>query len=265
MNSKVTTEAPVLERKPVIDSERQAWEEIASEDPFWAVLSFPGQKYGAWDIERFFETGEREIAEVMSRADRFSRPAERGRALDFGCGLGRLTRALARHFETAVGLDISERMITRARELNAGVSGCEFVNNPWPDLRDFPDNSFDLVYSGRVLQHLPGRSDVERYLAEFFRVVRADGLVAFQLPHELPLRARLEPRRRLYLLLRRMGVSSHFLYWRLGLHPNRILSVSTSDVIGLLAAQGAQVLDLEQREGPEMGYFRESVYFATRS
>lgn len=264
MSSNVTTEQPALDREPEIDGERQAWEEIAGEDPFWAVLSFPGQKYGRWDTERFFETGEREIAEVMSRGERLSYPAGRESALDFGCGLGRLTRALAHRFNTVVGLDISEKMIVGARDLNAGISGCEFVNNAWPDLRDFPDNSFDLVYSGRVLQHLPGRSDVERYLSEFLRVVRDDGLVAFQLPHELPLRARIEPRRRLYLLLRRMGVSSRFLYWRLGLHPNRILSVPTSSVVGFLASRGGRVLDVEQREGPEMGYFRESVYFAVR-
>jgi SAM-dependent methyltransferase len=262
MISNVTTEQPALDRGAEIDGERRDWEEIAAEDPFWAVLSFPGQKYGRWDIERFFETGEREVAEVMSRAEQLSHPAGRELALDFGCGLGRLTRALAQRFETAVGLDISEQMINGARDLNGGVSGCEFQINPWPDLRDFPDDSFDLVYTGRVLQHLPGRSDVERYLAEFLRVVRGDGLVAFQLPHELPMRARLEPRRRLYLMLRRMGVSSHFLYWRLGLHPNRILSVPTSGVVEFLASHGGRILDVEQREGPEMGYFRESVYFA---
>lgn len=179
-------------------SEKFRWEEIAREDPFWAVLSFPGQKYGRWDSAQFFATGEAEIAEVMSRAERLSHPRRRDSALDFGCGLGRLTRSLSRRFEWAVGLDISETMVERARALNADFPGCEFRANTWPDLREFSDRSFDLVYSGRVLQHLPGRSDIERYLAEFLRVVRDDGLVAFQLPHQLPLLARLEPRRNLY-------------------------------------------------------------------
>jgi SAM-dependent methyltransferase len=264
MSSDTPTEQPALDRMPELDSERQAWEEIAGEDPFWAVLSFPGQKHGRWDVERFFETGEREVAGVMRRAERLSEPARRKRALDFGCGLGRLTRPLAKRFDTAIGLDISEKMIVRARDLNAGVSGCEFRINPWPDLRDFPDSSFDLVYSGLVLQHLPSRNDIHRYLAEFLRVVRDDGLVVFQLPHELALRARVEPRRRLYLMLRGMGVSSRFLYWRLGLHPNRILSVPTSDVIGFLASRGARTLEVEQRQGSEIRHFRESIYFAAR-
>jgi SAM-dependent methyltransferase len=240
-------------------SERLRWEEISRQDPFWAVLSFPGQKYGRWDSERFFATGEREIAEVMSHAARLSRPVRRESALDFGCGLGRLTRALSRRFETAVGLDISETMVEQARKLNADFPGCAFRVNIWPDLRDVPDQSFDLVYSGRVLQHLPSRGEIERCLTEFLRVVRDDGLVAFQLPHKLSLPVRLKPRRNLYLLLRGLGFSSTFLYWRLGLHPMQVTSITTSEVAGFLTSRGARVLDVEQREG-EMGC-QESIYF----
>jgi SAM-dependent methyltransferase len=246
-------------------SEKARWEEIAQEDPFWAVLAFPDQKYGRWDPEYFFGTGEREIAEVMSSAERLLRPQRRERALDFGCGLGRLTRSLSQRFDIAVGLDISETMVERARELNAGFPGCEFRVNSWPDLRDFGDQSFDLVYSGRVLQHLPGRKDIERSLAEFVRVVRDDGLIAFQLPNELALPLRLEPRRNLYRLLRRLGFRSQFLYWRLGLHPMRMTSMSTSEVTGSLASHGARVLKAEQRKSSETDYLRESLYFVTRA
>jgi SAM-dependent methyltransferase len=240
-------------------SEKIRWEEIAREDPFWTVLALPGQKYGRWDSEHFFATGEHEIAEVMSRAERLSHPRRRERALDFGCGLGRLTRSLSWRFERAVGLDISETMVERARNLNVDFAGCEFRVNTWPDLRDFRDKSFDLVYSGRVLQHMPDRGDIERYLAEFLRVVRDDGLVAFQLPNKLSLPVLLRPRRNLYLLLRGLGVSSSFLYWRLGLHPMRITSVPTSAVAGFVESSGGRVLDIEQREG-EMGC-QDSVYF----
>ena len=91
--------------------------------------------------------------------------------------------------------------------------------------------------------------------------MRDDGLVAFQLPHQLPLRARLEPRRRLYLLLRRLGFSSRVLYWRLGLHPMRITWIDTSEVCGFLTACGARVLEVEQREAV-MGS-GESIYFVS--
>ena len=246
-------------------SEKLRWEEMAREDPYWAVLAFPGQKYGGWDPERFFATGEREIAAVMSRAERLSHPRRRERALDFGCGLGRLTRSLSQRFDTAIGVDISETMLERARRLNADFPGCEFRANIRPDLRDFPDQSFDLVYSGRVLQHLPGQDDIERFLGEFVRIVRNDGLIAFQLPHALALPLRLQPRRNLYRLLRRLGFSSRFLYWRLGLHPMPMRSMATSEVERILASSSARVADVEQRQSPEIRYLRESVYFVARA
>lgn len=238
-------------------NDRLRWEEIAREDPFWTVLSDPGQKYGRWDTERFFATGEREIAEIMARAERLSRPAGRATALDFGSGLGRLTRSLSRRFDSVLGLDVSETMVEGARELNADFPGCEFIVNTRPDLRDLPDRHFDLVYSGRVLQHLP-REDTKRFLAEFLRVVRDDGLVAFQLPHRLSVPVLLEPRRNLYLLLRRLGLSPSFLYWRLGLHPMPMRSVSASEVARLVASCGGTVLDIDQSDA-ESGY-RDSVY-----
>jgi SAM-dependent methyltransferase len=250
--------------KELMTNDRLLWEQIAREDPFWAVLAFPEEKYGRWDSEQFFATGEREIAGVISRAERLSRPRRRETALDFGCGLGRLTRALSQRFDTATGLDISETMIEQARELNAGFPGCEFRTHTQEDLGDFPDQSFDMVYCGRVLQHLPNRSDINRYLTEFVRVVRNDGVIAFQLPHELALRARFEPRRKLYLLLHRLGFGSRFLYWKLGLHPMRMTSVPTSEVSHCLGSCGARILHLEQCQSPGISYLRESFYFVAR-
>jgi cyclopropane fatty-acyl-phospholipid synthase-like methyltransferase len=50
-----------------------------------------------WTTEEFFATGVTEIAALMAEARGFGLPASRRRALDFGCGLGRLTQALADH------------------------------------------------------------------------------------------------------------------------------------------------------------------------
>src|SRR4051812_15183977 len=126
-----------------VQAEKANWEEIASQDPFWAVLAFPWRKRGGWEPDEFYATGELEIAEVIERCERLGRPARRERALDFGCGLGRLTRALSLRFDTALGVDISENMATRARMLNEDFD-CEFYVNPWPDLRELEDDSFDL-------------------------------------------------------------------------------------------------------------------------
>ncbi len=112
----------------------------------------------------------------------------RARALDFGCGVGRVTRELARHFKSVVGVDVAPSMIRKARELSADV---EYVLNERDDLSFVPSGSVDLVYSVIVLQHI-GRPYVDRYLAEFVRVLSPKGLAIFQMPNAATAAARLD-------------------------------------------------------------------------
>jgi SAM-dependent methyltransferase len=248
---------------PLADQKRE-WEEIAGEDAMWAILSYADRKFGAWDRDEFFRTGEVEIDELMRFAEELGRPVGRASALDFGCGVGRLTRALSSHFESCLGLDISERMINGARDLNSDRPGCSFEVNPHPDLRGREDASFDLIFTRIVLQHQPSRAAVEGYLGEFLRTLKSDGLLVFQLPSAIPLSIRLQPRRRVYLLLRRMGFRSKFLYWKLGLHPMRMRRVPKADVIAFLEARGATVLRVDTTTDPSYG-FEDSVYYVTKS
>ena len=62
------------------DAQRAAWEDWGEVDPFWAVLT-DGERRGGWDVERFFETGETSIRELLAHAARFGRPVEHGLAL----------------------------------------------------------------------------------------------------------------------------------------------------------------------------------------
>ena len=104
----------------------------------------------------------------------------RERALDFGCGVGRLSRPLAERFRECVALDISEGMVKLARELNEDRPNCRFLVNAAPDLGRLETESFDLVYSSLVLQHMPSVEVVEAYVSEFLRILRPEGLAVFQ-------------------------------------------------------------------------------------
>lgn len=244
--------------------EKANWEDFASQDPMWAVLSRTDRKYGGWDQDEFYATGEEMIAEIMDHAASFGRPVGHGRALDFGSGLGRLTRALAARFDEAVGVDISQTMVDNATQFNAQIPNVTFQVNARPDLSVFEDGSFDLVNTRIVLQHLPSREVIEGYIAEFLRVMRDDGLLVFQLPSHLPLPVRLQPRRRAYLVLKRLGVPPKLLYWRFGLHPNRMLAIPSDEVVEFLERRGAKVLDVVTRTEPDVHDFEESIYYVTR-
>lgn len=166
---------------------RRHWEQFGREDPFWAVLTHPDKRFGRWKPEEFFESGRVEIGGVLSRAS--DRLAERGlriefgRALDFGCGLGRATQALCGQFSQCDGVDIAASMVEAANSHNQYPDRCSYHLNTRDDLSLFPEATFDFVYTAHVLQHM--RPDYARhYIGEFHRVVRPGGAILFELTTE---------------------------------------------------------------------------------
>src|SRR3981081_591596 len=106
---------------------RRYWDRQARTDPMWAILTNPGKTEGRWDAQEFFATGTHEVSLFMNRAGAWGAPSSRRTALDFGCGIGRLTQALAEHFDKVCGVDISPKMIELAREYNRQGPRCEYL------------------------------------------------------------------------------------------------------------------------------------------
>ncbi len=169
------------------DRYKEQWEALGRTDPYWAVLSHPEKKGDRWDRDEFFATGEAEIAAVLTRLDALGARPQFGTVLDFGCGVGRLCRALASRFERVLGVDVSQAMLTEACAVNADLANIEFVRNDNINLDIVPDQSVDLLYSNLVLQHMP-RERQRAYIAEFSRVVRPGGVLVFQVPSRHDLR-----------------------------------------------------------------------------
>ncbi len=224
---------------------RADWDALGRLDPLYAILSGEERKHGRWDETEFFASGERDVGRLMAIAGRLGLPARRGEAFELGCGVGRLTRALADRFDRCVGVDISAEMIARARTLNADRPGCEWAVTRSADLRDFDSGRFDLVLSHLVLQHQPDKATIARYLAEMARILAPGGLMAVQVPASMPLRQRLQPRRRLYGALRRAHVPDRVLYDRLGLDPIRMNWLPRGRAVQALTGAGARIVDIE--------------------
>ncbi len=160
---------------------RRHWDALARQDPLWAVLTDPEKKENRWRLDEFFETGRREVAALMEHLSGMELGLRRGRALDFGCGVGRLTQALADHFDQVVGVDISPAMVERAEALNRRGDRCNYRVNSSDDLSGHEDGSFDFVCSLITLQHIEPVFTL-RYLREFVRVLAPGGILVFQLP-----------------------------------------------------------------------------------
>jgi ubiquinone/menaquinone biosynthesis C-methylase UbiE len=250
-------------RTDVLERHKQEWEELASVDPLWAILTGAERRGGRWELAEFFDTGETEISEVLRIVDALGEPVRRERALDFGCGVGRLSRPLAERFRECVGLDISEGMVKLARELNVDRQNCRFVVNAAPDLKQFDSGSFDFVYSSLVLQHMPSSEMVEAYVGEFLRVLCPGGLAVLQTLSHIPFALRLQPRRRVYAFLRTLGLSEQLLLMRMKLTPARGLAVTEAKMREFIGRHGGTV-DLVHAYGEraEREHVRSLRYFA---
>lgn len=153
------------------------WDQAAREDAMFNILTDPSKANHGWTPGEFFEHGQVEIDQALAR---FDAPGGNGRALDFGCGVGRLTQALALHYKRVDGVDISEEMIGQARALNSNRR-VRYHHSTAPNLKAFMARSFDLVYSMLVLQHMPQKLQ-HGYVLEFFRVLKPGGAAMFEMP-----------------------------------------------------------------------------------
>jgi len=108
--------------------------------------------------------------------------AQRGnwRALEIGCGPGRLMRPMARHFVELHGVDVSDEMIALAKDKLRDIPNAFPQVSDGATLPQFEDHFFDFIYSFAVFQHIPSRDVVYEYLNEIARVLKPGGLVRLQ-------------------------------------------------------------------------------------
>jgi len=153
------------------------WERFARSDPYWAVVTDPRFTRGRLNqdgLRSFFEAGARHIDVIFDAIHRFVQPGfAPERALDFGCGVGRLTVPLARRARQVVAVDVSETMLREARA-NCAARGLANVAFRLSDDRlSAVTEEFNLVHSFIVLQHIPCRRGERLFRALVARL--ADG------------------------------------------------------------------------------------------
>lgn len=98
--------------------------------------------------------------------------------LDVGCGDGCILRALSPRVGRAVGVDISEAALEVAR--SSSGADIEFVQGDAEEGLPFDSDSFDVVFSGDVIEHL---FDSASFLREMHRVLKPNGVLALTTPY----------------------------------------------------------------------------------
>jgi 2-polyprenyl-3-methyl-5-hydroxy-6-metoxy-1,4-benzoquinol methylase len=135
----------------------EAWSKWGKTDPYFGVLTHSEYRSDTLESnrEQFFASGVRKIDSYLERYRRMIGDLPMGSALDFGCGVGRLSLALSRQFGAVTGVDISPDMLAEA-ERNAQVQrlgNVQFVLSD-DDLSRAP-GTYDFVFTYIVIQHIP--------------------------------------------------------------------------------------------------------------
>src|SRR2546425_12291 len=102
----------------------------------------------------------------------------------------------------------------------------------WEDLGRLNPLWSILMY--RKKWHIQDPRIIKAFIAEFIRLLKTNGLLLFQLPTYIPFYRRLMIHKKLYRLLRKVGISEQFLYSKLGLYPMDMTYIPEKDIIAYL-------------------------------
>jgi len=163
-----------MSEPPVRDDMREDWNRRAREDAnYYAAFGRRGQ-----DEDEFLATGAYIVEQMEAELKRLPATANRRawRALEIGCGPGRLMKPLSRDFGEIHGVDVSDEMAALARKRLAGIPWAHVHTTDGAHLAQFADESFDFVYSYAVFQHIPDCGVVAEYMREIRRVLKPGGI-----------------------------------------------------------------------------------------
>lgn len=162
---------------------------MGSVDPYWAVLTDDRFRTATiTDAARreFFESGEKHLDSVIKTIrERISPDFAPLRALDFGCGVGRVLIPIARRFPEAAGVDVAKSMLAEAKKnlLDEGLVAELVVGD---DSLSEVTGDFDFIHSYIVLQHIP-RLRGEKIISGLLDRLRPGGIAALHVTYRLGL------------------------------------------------------------------------------
>lgn len=169
----------------LLDHVQGTWQELGRIEPHWSVII--SEQYRQSNIQAnkdaFYQTGEQHVAQLFGSLERNGVDHNGFKTcLDYGCGVGRITRHLSERFEKVLAYDISlshlrcaEEYMTQEKISNVALNQITHVR----DVQAFPQ--VDLTYSMLVLQHNPPPV-IAFIIEELVRSLNPGGVAFFQVP-----------------------------------------------------------------------------------
>jgi SAM-dependent methyltransferase len=234
------------------DTER-FWDARARENALFFVDN--RLAYRSHEAEGFWAGGEAALEELLAAAGVRVGPADA--VVDIGCGVGRLTRALAGRARTVIAVDVSAEMLARAAELNPRLGNVRWLHGDGRGLAGIADASVDACVSHVVFQHIADPAVTLGYVAEMGRVLRPGGWAAFQVSTDPAIHRAPGPVRRLRwrvaALLRRGPRAQEHPAWlgsAVALQDLERVAASSGLTLERVIGAGSQFTTVLARRGP---------------
>jgi SAM-dependent methyltransferase len=170
----------------LVDNPDESWRKFGKDDPYFGVLTaerFRRENLDEATLLDFFASGEDHVAHILEIVRRhIPTDLAMNSAVDFGCGVGRLVLPLARRYNHAVGIDISEDYIAEA------MRNCQQQDITNADFRVSVEQlvsegqRFDLAHSCIVFNHIPW-SRGQEIICGLYALLSPGGVMAIQVLH----------------------------------------------------------------------------------
>jgi 2-polyprenyl-3-methyl-5-hydroxy-6-metoxy-1,4-benzoquinol methylase len=174
---------------PLADKMRRDWGRRARENYRHYIVNSQTE----WSDEQFWLSGETTVTQYvlndMGNICQGRRPADM-KVLDFGCGAGRVTRALAKAFGAVYGIDISGEMVGLARQALAAASNVHLYQSNGTNLDVLAGELFDFAFAFSVFHHIPTKTAVKDCIAEVGNHLHVGDLFKFEVQGSLTFEAK---------------------------------------------------------------------------
>jgi len=152
------------------------WKQWGKKNPYYGIVGIETAEFESRWRQRFFETGKIHMDHVFAEIERYDAiPAGRGKALDFGCGAGRMLLQLVDRFDNLVGVDVSPDQLALARE-NVKANHLRLVSSL--DELAAEAGTFDFVNTFVVLQHIRPNPQGYQIIDKMLKLLKPGGAFA---------------------------------------------------------------------------------------
>jgi len=154
------------------------WETFANKDAEYYIYAAPGVDFSTAAGQAIFrQSGRDDVEQILREAQPYLNGF--GRAIEIGCGVGRLAVPMAERFAEVIGVDIAPTMISKLGDFSraAGATNVRgfLAHEAWSD-----QGPADLVYSLIVFQHIESWEVIADYFERIASCIASNGVCYVQ-------------------------------------------------------------------------------------